>query len=202
MSQLRNQLLDLRCENAHRRWFIPQGPLRQLMTEDFICDTLQVSGTKAHRLDETTKIIFKTRAKIFSVLILIHQPSLIVNFIEKDELQDRRLPFELQVLEKEIMNACAREFYEKQWEFTAPEFFRGTLTRVLNENIVLPFIKDEEIGYGSFGIVHEITLHPDNQILEDKFRQRVIIDLCPISYCQLLTLPTACPKRNIRYGWL
>lgn len=167
------------------------------MTEDFIRDTLQVSGTKAHRLDETAKIIFKTRVKIFSVLILIHQPSLIANFIEKDELQDRRLPFELQVLEKEIMNVCGHELYEKQWEFTVPEFFRGTLTRFLNENVVLPFIKDEEIGKGSFGIVHEITLHP-----EDKFRQRVIIDLCPISYFQLLTLPTACPKRNIGYGWL
>lgn len=184
MDQLRNKLQDLRCENAHRRWFVPQRPLRQLMTEDFIRATLQVSGTKAHRLDETTKIIFKTRVKIFSVLILIHQPSLIANFIEKDELQDRRLPFELQVLEKEIKNACGREFYQKQWEFTAPEFFHGTLTRVLNENVVLPFIKDEEIGYGSFGVVHEITLHPDNQLLEDKLRQRVIIDLCPISYCQ------------------
>lgn len=200
MDQSWTQLFSLRCMNAHRRWFVPQRPLRQLMTKDFIRDILRVSGTKTHHLDETTDIIFKNRIMIFSILILIRQPSTIATFIERDELQDRKLPFELRILEKEFPPACAQEFYEKQWEFTAPGFFRGTLIRALNENVVLPFIKDEMIGEGSFGKVYEIKLHPDNQKLEVKFRQRVITNLRPINHSRILTLPTACPERIIEDG--
>lgn len=171
----------LRCQNAHRQWFIPQQSLRQLMSKDKIREALRESGTKAYLLDETTSFVFKNGVKIFSILILIHQSSLIDCFIKSDQLQDRRLPFDSEFLKNEILidytQENAQEFYEKQWEFIAPEFFRGTLTRSLNKNVVLPFITNKEIDEGGFGTVYEIALHPDHQKLDNVFGQRVSMNL-------------------------
>ncbi len=167
------------------------------MIKDVIRRSLQVSGIEVYRLEKTTMTLFKTRVKIFSILILIHQPSLIVHFLTKDDFEDRRLSFELQILEKEIMTTCARKFYEKQWEFTASKFFRDTLIRGLNDNVVLSFIKNEKIDQDGFGVVYEIKLHSDNQKLENKFRNRVHKSRS-INY-QLLTFHTACSKGIIGY---
>ena len=136
------------------------------MSQDKIREALRKFETKTYFFDQTTSVVFKNDVKIFSIFILIHQPSLINCFIKYDQLQNRRLSFDAEFLKNEILidhtQKNAEEFYEKQWKFIAPEFFRGTLTRSLNKEFVFLFTTNKEIDENGFDIVYEIALHPDH----------------------------------------
>lgn len=176
MADLKAQLENARYENADFRFFVPYQPLRQLMTGDAIRSTLKKFKFKPYQLDETTQKVKRSGIKIFAILTLIDQVLLVTQFIEADQLHDRKLPFELDSLEKNIIPDNpdnAKKFHERQWELTAPQFFRGTFTRLLHGRIILPYIKDMLFDHGGFGDVYEIEIHPKHQPLDLVFRQRV-----------------------------
>jgi hypothetical protein len=75
---------------------------------------------------------------------------------------DHHLPFEFTKLEKLLGLLVAEEFYDKQWEFTAPSFSGSVIPRKLPNEFVLPFVSDEWVGE-SFGAVHRIQVERSYQ---------------------------------------
>ncbi|KAL9041395.1 MAG: hypothetical protein Q9214_004126 [Letrouitia sp. 1 TL-2023] len=158
MELLYSSISKTRRKNAvDFRYFAPSHQVREVMTTENIRSALIHSGTEIHHVNEAIEIIKTSAWNVFAVLVLIKQPQNIVNFIQDDRMQrgpiDHSLPFELGRLEELLDEQVAQDFYDKQWEFTAPTFSGSVSTRVLPDDFVLPFLSDVEVGEGSFGTV-------------------------------------------------
>ncbi len=152
---------------ADSRYFIPNHKLREVMDSDSIRKVLLKSQMEMYRVSEAVEIIDKDAWIVFAILVLIKQPLHIISFIEDARIQcgpiDHHLPFEQTKLEKLLPRTTARDFYEKQWEFTAPSFSRSVFMRKFPHEFVLPFLNDETLGAGSFGRVHKIQIEHSYQ---------------------------------------
>lgn len=153
--------------------FVPELSLQKVMTKDVIFEALRDAQISAHRREEIATKVHQSGRKIFSILILIEQTVDIVKFIEADELEDVKLPFSNEFLREEIGMPDTIEFVEKQWEFTAPTFQRGTLNRRLKEKAILPFTMQKKMDKGAFGTVYMVELDQDHQQLDTIFPQKV-----------------------------
>lgn len=160
---LRQNIHQLRCQNVDSRMFVPDEALKQCATYDMILGAVKDCGLEPFEIDDTVKAVFAGAKKVFAVLLLNHHEALIKFFIRNDQLQskqlDSKLPFSLSTLEK-IMPTGASQFYEKQWEFTAPIFTKYTTHRVLDKDTILPFLESEKLSEGGFGMVYSIVIHP------------------------------------------
>lgn len=177
MEELRAQIVSKREQNVERRHFLPQQALYNLMGEVLVTKAVREAGIKAYDVGEITKEIMKGARKIFAILVIIRQPQSILTFIQDDQLQsslDHKLPFPLRKLQELLPSASlGQEFYEKQWEFAAPVFTKRLLPRVLEDDIILPFVEDKEVGEGGFGVVHIIKVELHHQSLGQLTQQNV-----------------------------
>ena len=168
MEELRAQIVNKREQNVEKRHFLPQQALYDLMGEVLVKQAVREAGINAHDVGEITKEIMKGARKIFAILVVIRQPQSILSFIQDDQFQsslDHKLPFPLGKLRELLPSASlGQEFYEKQWEFAAPVFTKRLLPRVLEDDMILPFVEDKEVGEGGFGVVHtiKVELHHQN----------------------------------------
>jgi hypothetical protein len=173
MNALKTLLKSLRQENIHHRRFVPELALRQALTSQIIGEALDDSEISQHNRAEVAARIIHSGRKIFSILALIDQAADVLKFIEADELEDVRLPFKIETLGREISIHEPQEFDERQWEFLAPTFIRGTLNRRFREQMILPFTIRTEEGKGAFGKVYRLQLQEDHQALDGSFPQEV-----------------------------
>lgn len=175
LRDLRLRLKQLRVQNADRRWFIPGLCLHDVLTGTTIRQTLLAAKIQPHMVDEVVEHVLGHGIRIFGILVLIEQAAATVKFMEEGELTDHRLPFNRSTLGKLLQDTdlAVADFEECQWELIAPKFLRGTVHRSLSADFVLPFMKDELMGQGAFGMVYEIMLHPKNQYLEADFQNKV-----------------------------
>ena len=113
---------------------------------------------------------------MFAILTILRREGDIIHFITNDQLQgyriDFRLPFPRASLEL-IIPDLADEFYEVQWQFTAPIFSRQFHHRLLDLDTVPPFTTSKFIGQGAFGRIHEVTLHRKHHKLDHLTRDGV-----------------------------
>ena len=73
---------------------------------------------------------------------------------------DSKLPYSSRAdLEKILPKIDAVDFFERQWEFTAPVFRRRSGHRCLYERTIFPFLESQILGEGSYGNVYKETLH-------------------------------------------
>ena len=154
VESLRSSISKIRYESASNyRYFIPNHKLREVIDSDSIRKVLFESQMEVHHIGEAVEIIDKGAWSTFAVLICINQPLYIISFIEDAGIQcglvDHHLPFERTRLEKLLDHTAAWEFYDKQWEFTAPSFSRSVFMRKFPHQFVLPFLKDEALKAGS-----------------------------------------------------
>ncbi|KAI4215894.1 MAG: hypothetical protein LQ351_001882 [Letrouitia transgressa] len=150
METLYSLISKTRRKNAvDFRYFAPSHRVREVLTIDNIRSALLHSGIEIHHVNEAIEIIKTSAWNVFAILILIKQPQNIVNFIQDDRMQrgpiDHSLPFELSKLEELLDEQVAHDFYDRQWEFTAPTFSGSVFTRVLPDDFVLPFLSDVEV---------------------------------------------------------
>lgn len=165
MDSIRATILSLRCESSDRRSsFVPEGALDSVLTTPTIQIVLRSSKKQLHREPEFIDMIERGGKKTFAILICIHRADCIVNFVENEPLQkagiDSKLPYYSQTdLESILTKADATEFFERQWEFTAPIFRHRLGHRCLHRKTIFPFIDSDLLGEGSFGRVYKEKLH-------------------------------------------
>lgn len=193
MNQLKSEIKHLRRQNASHRYYIPESSFFKLITEEVIRRSLATSPS--YQRDEIVQRVLDRGRKIFGILALIDCTAELSKFIDVDQLQDTRLPFKKETLIQDVhlSSAEAEDFFERQWELTAPTFYRGTLHRCLPNNTVLPFPKEKKIGRGSFGTVYEVTLDPGHQELDNVFPERVRLGYS-MSILLVANLPQVCQK--------
>jgi hypothetical protein len=173
MDRLKSEIKNLRRRNALRHYYVPESSFFKVMTEDRIHQALIESPS--YQREEIVGKVFQRGRKIFGILILLNQAVQLSKFIEADQFDDAKLPFKEGFLVEDIhlSNEEAKDFHERQWELIAATFSRGTLNRHLEENTILPFTEDKEIGKGHFGKVYEVTLDPGHQELGEFFPGKV-----------------------------
>jgi hypothetical protein len=168
MDTLYSSIIKIRCKNVvDFRYFVPSHRVREVMSSQSVRKVLVDSHMETYHVNEAVEIITNGAWNVFAILVLIKHPRSIVSFIEDDRMQrgpvDHHLPFELTKLEELLDPMVAQDFYDKQWEFTAPSFSGSVFTRILPDDFVLPFLSDKELGEGSFGAVHRIQVERSYQ---------------------------------------
>ncbi|KAK8135513.1 hypothetical protein PG984_003453 [Apiospora sp. TS-2023a] len=166
MESLEDEIIDLRRENCQSRYFVPHDALMQTLNEDRVKFVLS-KAVPAHSVEESFQNIFPNGRKVLGILLKIRKTHLISKFIEHDQLRlqqiDYRLPFSDADLEPLMSQREAKLFQEAQWEFIAPTFSPFSIHRTFKWRTVLPFLKEEPNGEGSFGIVTHVTIDSAHQ---------------------------------------
>ena len=142
-----------------------------------VCNTLKDCGIAPYSIHETVGVIMKDGYKVFAILVVIRKVQCISKFIEHDQFQDpgtngldSRLPFSENTIESFL---GITRFFEVQWEFVVPIFFPRSIHRSLHADTVLPYIQEEELSEGGFGVIYKVTLHSSHQRLPLPFLEEV-----------------------------
>ncbi|KAH8891996.1 kinase-like protein [Thozetella sp. PMI_491] len=175
MPNLREDILALRyppqteqTENdaGPERCFIPHQSLFRLLTEERILEavnSIDEAHLEWHLKERTVGWILESGRVIFGILVVLERTEFISEFTQHS-LSNEKLPLADGVL-NEMVPSIAREFFEQQWEFTAPQLARDVLHRVLHPRCRLPYTYNEQIDEGGFGKIYKITVHPDHQMV-------------------------------------
>lgn len=187
MESLREEILSLRCESSdHRSHFVPEETLEKIITTATITAALSDSKAQLHREPENIELIRQGGKKTFAILVSIYKADRIVNFIEDGQLQkagiDSKLPYSSSaVLERTLPKVVSVDFFEKQWEFTAPVFRPRAGHRFLYERTIFPFLESKIHGEGSFGNVYKEKLHYSH-IMADSRAHISSVRLSPFNF--------------------
>ena len=164
MDGLRAQIQSLRQKNEDSKYFMPAGALNDLLKHRPIKNALKECGVEVNRIDEVTELIVRGGRRTFAILLAIYRQATIMKFVEGDQFQtnilDSKLPRSLSDLQSILPATDVGEFFERQWEFTAPVFPRGRGHRLLHHDTIFPFMASQQRGEGGFGRVFEVELHP------------------------------------------
>jgi hypothetical protein len=164
MEAISRALQTIRRENpTTNHYFTPSHLVRDTLKPELVRQSLLECVVEQHQVDEATQVIIEGAWNVYAILIIIKKPQYILGFIKDDHLQrstiNDKLPLDEEKLSKVFKDPItAREFYDKQWGFTAPLFSKSVFIRSLPEKFVLPFLADEELGEGSFGKVYKIQV--------------------------------------------
>ncbi|KAE9575650.1 hypothetical protein CGMCC3_g8350 [Colletotrichum fructicola] len=171
--------------------FLPCDYIDTIMTPDLVREELRKSAPHIPEIFRAmyTKAICspsKSRRKIFAILVLINQVSVISKFMDDDDFRDSSLPFDLPddgTNSKDGMSSCnntlarcfigmpdsfLHAFYETQWICLAPFLdFSSENLQVANLEpaSILPFIElgpeqESSVVRGGFGSVWKVAIHP------------------------------------------
>ena len=173
MEHLRQELKAIRRTSNSRstkgRQYIPYFAFKMIITHKNIMDVVwNIHEIPAYQRDFITARILDKTPKIFSILVQVRQPELIVNFLYRKE-HDSRLPLAPEALREIVPALDDTKFYTKfakyQEEYLAPIFSRGDLHHEISPGSVLPFEEDEYLNAGGFGKVFAVVLdHQHHEI--------------------------------------
>ncbi|KAJ3486614.1 hypothetical protein NLG97_g6578 [Lecanicillium saksenae] len=156
-------------ENLEGDHFVPEAALLDLVCESHVKQSLLEIPTPAQEIQYLTDSILRGARKCFAILVLIGRSAAISRFFQRDSLQlscpDDRLPYTSETLqkifEKDTTGLTVKRFLEKQWMFVIPVLKPHMVSRILDKEIILPFISEDSAGRGSMGTVWKMKLHPD-----------------------------------------
>lgn len=164
MEDFRQKLMETRRRNEYQNhYFYPHQAVHDLVMSENVHGLLKHNKLKPYMIDSAVHYLIKIGGRrIFAILALIQRPHLFSAFIENDQLQrgdpDHKLPFKKEQLKDLLPPTTLEDFWDKQWEFTAPFFSESVFARVLPDEFVLPFLKEEELGEGSLGRVYTVQI--------------------------------------------
>ena len=165
MEALRVKLNNIRCRNEDQNhYFYPHRAIYELINSDITQKILEFYRVKPYEIKEAGSYIAERGGRrVFAILVLLKEPQIFPKFIKDDNLQnsdlDHRLPYTREKLEELLEAPISHEFWDKQWEFTAPFFSPSSFARVLPDEFILPFLnKDKLLKKGAFGKVFEIEI--------------------------------------------
>jgi len=154
---LQDYATDGTCGTRNAR-FIPAMPLKDYLRrniEDLLRAVSLPNDVHLHRAHD----IVESYSQVFAILVSINEGAYIYHFAKKDELSDRRLPFENQKAFPRREDFFDK-FYQAQWQFCAP-----TLTylfdRSFGKDCILPFKRDGDPIFGDSCSVYRINILPE-----------------------------------------
>ncbi|KAF1963918.1 hypothetical protein BU23DRAFT_576086 [Bimuria novae-zelandiae CBS 107.79] len=163
------KILRLPVAEKETKHFLPRNQLLSALTPEAIKPALQEEKLEPWQdLSSIAEKVHKSARRTFAILVALRlKATEILRFLEYDRLQtsaiDHRLPYSIEDLKKYVPD-FAQEFFEKQWEYCAPVFFKETDHHFLHDNTILPFLENTKISSGGFGKgskdkEHERELH-------------------------------------------
>ena len=189
MEDFRQKLMETRCRNEYQNhYFYPHQAVHDLVTSETVHEILKDNKLKPHTIESAVQYLSNIGGRrIFAILALIHRPHLISVFIENDQLQrgdpDHKLPFKKGQLKDLLSSPTLEDFWDKQWELTAPFFSESVFARVLPDEFVLPFLKEEELGEGSLGRVYSVQIEQSYLPSDPSWQEGVSLS---VPVCQVL----------------
>lgn len=149
--------------------FVPEALIYEFFEDDKrirkILQALRVEPPGlAHQ--ETIKLRYR---KVFSILLHIGKGQFILNFVEYEHLDDRRLPFETEPNNfPKSADGLFDQFRKAQWMFHAAEFHHVRIDMRLGADSILPIIKKEKIkdANGVSADLHKVVLHSAHHHLQ------------------------------------
>ena len=191
MDDLRRLLFEIRCRNeSQNHYFYPHAKVEKLVSPEAVRRVLAECKVEPYRIHEASQYITDIGGhRIFAILVLIQAPNRFIDSIKHDSLQhsnpDHKLPIKLEQLQW-LSAVAAQEFYDRQWEFTAPFFSESALERVLPDNFVLPFLgKEIALGEGAFGQVFQINIEQSYRSSGALWQKEVRLHALLLSLSQL-----------------
>ena len=157
----------IRRENHAVRKFIPEKEFRDVLSKELINSIISTFVPHYHH-DEVLEFVLEDAPKVFGILVLINHVDCIYRFIRNDQLQTRHvdglLPFSETRLQQILGDDyLAGLFHEKQWEFCAPVFSGRIIPRILDRQIILPFLQESFLTAGRYGQVYKLDIHPSHR---------------------------------------
>ena len=173
---LRKRISALRILNTDGKYFVPHKDLLRTVRETDIKRAISECGIAIYQQEEALGVILRGGTLVFAILSVISKERLIVDFMKHDNFLDieldSRLPFEEDAL-RNIIPEDYRQFYDMEWEFSAPLFKPNLHHRMLRDRCVLPFVEVRELGGGGFGLVSKVTLKGSHQGIFQDGREKV-----------------------------
>ncbi|KAL8666354.1 MAG: hypothetical protein Q9202_001625 [Teloschistes flavicans] len=166
MADLRARIQQLRRENAQLQYFVPDGALKKVMTVEAVTAAVHACGVSVWNRKEVIERIMQGGQRVFAILTIYYIQRSIIKFIENDQLLHRKLdaslPFTLPDLKSMLSPVDAKDFFEKQWEFTVPILSSRQGHRVLHKYTRFPFTESKPLNEGGFAKIFEEEVHPDH----------------------------------------
>jgi hypothetical protein len=166
MTTLEEQLLDLQqcaCGNR-RKYFYPPGDVKKLLTTPVIRESISsIPSLREDQLNLFASLIQEENLKTFAILLSDGHQYQILEFLFR-RLNDDRIPYAEESLHF-LSKVEARHFVQRQWEFIPVVLTRRAVHRKIQDEEILPFLKEEHVGEGGFGTVFKVKLYQPCQSL-------------------------------------
>lgn len=163
MAGLRDRLRGLRIKSTSGRYFIPDGKVESLISEDIVWDA--VSKLKIDRINfpEVSMVVNGGGKRTFAILVMLREEDAIWDLVKHDQftalILDAKLPWSYDNLHQILgpRFEVAKEFVELQWEFISPVFDKLKGHRLLHADTILPYISELRLSKeeGSFGAIYK-----------------------------------------------
>ena len=167
---LRGKLLRRSVKSISGRDYFPESWLLETLSKPEIQHAVETCVVDATKRKEAVNVILNGGRRVFAILVIIREESMLVDFMETDNLLqntlDSRLPLDFSTIrqllpENPESDVVAKEFCDRQWEVLAPIFGPDLSHRVFDNMAIMPFLwgSSKKAGEGGFGFVDRVTLH-------------------------------------------
>ena len=117
-----------------------------------------------HRRFVVVARILEEGLRVFAILTWMRKEEQICHFLEHNEL-DSRLPMEEGQVHRIAPQVRDQFWKEVQWEFLPHKFGRNDGHRVIQDRVILPFLKDVKQAEGASGEISKCTIAFSQQAL-------------------------------------
>jgi hypothetical protein len=152
------RITTVRRVSASGEPYVSKQELQQLIDRPIAIDILKECEVVGWRIPTIATTIRDLGLCTFATLIWVRMPELIVNLVDKQDL-DNRLPFD-ENSQPELASS-APQFFDTQWTFL-PVSLTLHGYQVLRPKEVIPFTSDIAKPHmdGSFGTMSQVSIEP------------------------------------------
>lgn len=167
IERCQRQLNVVRIENHAIRKFISKIEFRNIIFEELMSNIV-ITFVFYYHHDEILKFVLEDASKVFEIFILINHVDCIYRFIRNDKLQNRHiddlLSFTNVKLQKILVDIyVTKQFYEKQWEFCVSIFFDRIISRILDHQIILLFLRKSFLTANKYEQIYKLDIHSSHR---------------------------------------
>jgi hypothetical protein len=177
---------------------LPVDKLSEIFTLPTIKGAVQELTCGPDDRIQLVETIYKNGKRLFAMLIYNGWQDRIIDF-RKHRILDSELPLSEESAQEITGRAIGHRLaVEVQWMFLPYVFPEGMWECHLqvDRRVILPFVRDEQIGTGAFGDVDKISVLPCQQNFTDKGVSAFNLILVTQSLCRTVLTHTALTSRR------